>query len=106
MKNKSIFRIPILDVYYERKDNVTKCTVRWYNPINNNTQVSTGIARCNPMDEPNDTIGMRIAEGRAKMNMFRTYRLCANKAIGNINTKFWNLFLHEAKHLQEIIDKL
>lgn len=106
IKSKSIFRVPIIDIFKDIEGPIIKCTIRWYNPINCNTQISIGIARCNPMDEFDETVGFRIAEGRAKMIMFRTYRLCAEKAIEDIRVRYWNLFKHEAKHLQEITDKL
>lgn len=104
MKNKSIFRVPILDIFKDIEGPITKCTIRWHNPINGNTQVSVGIARCNAMDEFDETIGFRIAEGRAKMAMFRTYRICAEKAIEDIRVRYWNLFKHEAEHLQKILE--
>lgn len=107
IKAKSIFRVPILDMYYEfNSTKSTKCTIRWYNPITCNEQISVGIARCNPMDDYNTDTGMWIAEGRAKQKMFDTYRHCANKAVEQIKERFRNLRLHEAKHLQEIVDKL
>ena len=108
-KRNSLMTVTILGVSYKTvksKKNCFRqtvvCKIRWINPINGNIQVTTGIATKNPDDEFSQTIGERLSESRAKINMYNTYMYHLGKAYRDAMNKHINLKYIEKKH-QRII---
>lgn len=73
MKTSSIMTVPIIGVSYKVKKQTTICRIKWTNPATGNIQVTCGIATCNPDDKFDEQIGQRLAESRAKYNLYQTY---------------------------------
>lgn len=82
----------------------TKCIIRWKNPITGNIQRSVGISRCNPTDEFNSVIGDRIAESRAKINMWNTYNISIGGIVKDILDRHFKFICHEEQHLHDLIN--
>lgn len=91
-------------IYTTYNNNKTKCVIRWINPINGNIQRSVGIARCNPNDKFNSVLGDRIAESRAKINMWRTYNSNIAYILGFSVGRHINFIRHEKQHLHDLIN--
>lgn len=106
MKRQSIFRVPIIKIDYLLTNKVTTCRITWRNPISRGNQVSTGVARCNPDDDFDVIKGERIAESRAKQNLYKTYSEYINKTLDDISRKHRNLNLKEYTHEYNLIEQL
>lgn len=82
----------------------TKCIIHWINPITGNIQRSVGVAKCSP-DDKNDIIkGQRIAESRAKINMWKTFNLAFNVIVEDTLYRHFKFICHEEKHLHDLIN--
>lgn len=92
------------NIHTLKYSNKTKCIIHWINPITGNIQRSVGIAKCSPDDKVDIIKGQRIAESRAKINMWKTY----NRSIGAIvkDTKYrhFKFIGHEEQHLHDLIN--
>lgn len=101
--------IKIKDIKYSRiliggKCKKTKCIIHWINPITGNIQRSVGIARCNPNDKPDIVKGQRIAESRAKINMWKTYNLAFSAIVKDTLDRHLKFIIHEEHHLRDLIN--
>lgn len=97
--------IHIKDISYKYKGtNVIKCIIHWENPLTGNIQKSIGITRRNPNDVNNITLGKRIAEGRAKMTMWRDFENSVRLFHHNTIRRYGNLIDHEIKHVHDLIN--
>ena len=97
----------ILDLHYAAKDNATKCIIRFRNPYTNCINKVTGVTKKNPKDEYNTKLAFRIAEGRAKMQMFQRLRKSATDTINNLyenRVKFRNNERREKEHINELLN--
>ena len=62
----------IILIQFKTRKNYTKCIITFNDPYwNNMKRIVTGVAKCNPNDTFDETLGQRIAEGRAKRAMFQ-----------------------------------
>jgi len=91
---------------YNPEDNNPKtvCIVRWINPITGNIQRSVGVAKCNPNDKFDVVKGQRIAESRAKINMWKTYNSNISYILGFSVGRHINFINHEKQHLHDLIN--
>ena len=94
--------VPIIGVSYKIKNQTTICKIRWINPCNGNTQTTCGIATCNPEDNFDITIGQRISESRAKINMYHDYIMMLSKYYAEVINKHTNLINKEVEHQRKI----
>lgn len=54
------------------KDKIVKCIITFNDPYCGNVKrIVKGVSKCNPDDTFDETLGRRIAEGRAKRAMFQ-----------------------------------
>lgn len=101
----SIYRLRIIDIKYTT--NYTKRTTRcciWYkNPINGNIQKAIGVTVRNPNDMDNTQIAKRIAEGRAKTEMYKQYNDFIIQESYFVRLKYTKLIEHEKRHVNKII---
>ena len=86
----------------------TICTIIFNDPYCNNVKrVVKGVAKCNPNDTFDETLGQRIAESRAKRAMFQrlnesAYRLANYLEIeADIQARRTK---RETKHIQELLN--
>lgn len=93
---------------YNPKDNNPKtiCIIRWKNPITGNIQRSVGISKCNPSDKFDIVKGQRIAESRAKINMWKTYNSNVSYIIGFSVGRNITFIAHEKQHLHNLINDI
>ena len=84
----------------------TKCIIHWINPITGNIQRSVGVARRNPSDKPDIVKGQRIAESRAKINMWKTFNKSLEKTIKNVSSRNYIFIYHEEQHLHNLINDI
>ena len=82
----------------------TKCIIRWINPITGNIQRSVGVAKCNPNDKNDIIKGQRIAESRAKINMWRIYNLSVVGILKDTLNRHFKFIGHEEQHLRDLIN--
>lgn len=97
----------IIDLHYTAKDNATKCIIRFRNPYTNCINKVTGVTKKNPNDEHNTKLAFRIAEGRAKMQMFQRLRKSATDTINNLYESRVNLRNNERRekaHINELLN--
>lgn len=100
------YHIHIESITYEYlHSGITKCTIRWINPLTGNFQRSVGISKCNPEDKFDEILGKRIAEGRAKINMWWDYRNSISKFQVETHRKYTHLIHHEVNHVIELKSK-
>lgn len=92
---------------YNPEDNnpKTKCIIRWVNPITRNIQRSVGVSRCNPTDKFDLVKGQRIAESRAKINMWKTYNMSIGGIVKDTLDRHFKFICHEENHLKDLINK-
>lgn len=97
--------INIISIKYVRIDKYkTKCIIRWKNPITENVQRSVGVSKRNP-DDKNDVIkGQRIAESRAKINMWSIYNLSIAGILKDTLDRHFKFIGHEEQHLHDLIN--
>lgn len=86
----------------------TICWIEFNDPYCNNVKrVVKGVAKCNPDDTFDVTLGKRIAEGRAKRAMFQKLdnsaynAACKNQEESIIQAKRAR---RETKHIQELLN--
>ena len=119
--------ITIINTIYKYADGRSMCIIKYkIKPIIfNNVDITNkifdkkeyhvvGIARCNPKDIFNFTIGKRIAESRAKkalfkflFNSYRNYYVKIKsklKCINELYSKCYYLADQEIKHINKLID--
>ena len=97
----------ILDLHYAAKDDATKCIIRFRNPYTNCINKVTGVTKKNPKDEHNTKLAFRIAEGRAKMQMFQRLERSARKLINDlysIRVDIRHLEKREKEHINELLN--
>lgn len=82
----------------------TKCIIRWINPITGNIQRSVGVSKCNPNDKCDIIKGQRIAESRAKINMWMKYNLSIHKILRLSVKRHAKFIFHEDIHLRDLIN--
>ena len=102
MKGK--FKATIEYIEYFELDNRIRCKVRWYNPFTGCHCVSTGTASCKNGDTYNETVGKRIAEGRAKADMYFRLGVAINDFYNRNKRKYFKLFCKEVVHIGEVIE--
>lgn len=97
--------INIISIKYVRIDRYkTKCIIRWKNPITGNIQRSVGVSRRNPDDKFNIVKCHRIAESRAKINMWKTYNSNISYILGFSVGRHIRFINHEKQHLHDLIN--
>lgn len=91
---------------YNPEDNNPKtiCIIRWINPITGNNQRSVGVSKCSPNDKFDITKGRRIAESRAKINMWKTCNSNISYILGFSVGRHINFIIHEKQHLHDLIN--
>ena len=82
----------------------TTCVIRWINPITGNMQRSVGISRCNPNDKFDIVKGCRIAESRAKINMWKAFNSSIETIFKDITNRHFKFICHEGQHLHDLIN--
>lgn len=82
----------------------TKCIIRWINPITKNIQCSVGVAKCSPNDKSDTLKGQRIAESRAKINMWKNFNKSLEETIKNVGSRHYKFISHERQHLHDLIN--
>lgn len=98
----------IILIQFKTRKNYTKCIITFNDPYCNNIKrVVTGVAKCNPNDTFDETLGQRIAEGRAKRAMFQKLR----NSVDNIRQKLvGEAYIQckrarkETRHIQELLN--
>lgn len=91
-------------LYTECEDFKIKCIIRWINPLTGNIQRSVGVSKCNPNDEFDITKGHRIAESRAKINMWKAYNLSFATIVKDTLDRHYKFICHEGQHLHDLIN--
>ena len=72
------------------KDKIVKCIITFEDPYWNNVKrIVKGVAKCNPDDTFDETLGRRIAEGRAKRAMFQKLDESAWNLKTNLENEMW-----------------
>lgn len=99
----------IVNINFIVKDKIVKCTITFWDPYCHNVKrIVKGVAKCNPDDTFDETLGRRIAEGRAKRAMFQkldesAYRAaCKNEEESVIQA---HRAKRETEHIQELLNK-
>ena len=90
--------------YINTNDTKIKCMIRWINPLTGNIQRSVGVSKCNPNDEFDITKGHRIAESRAKINMWEAYNLSFATILKDTLDRHFKFVCHEEQHLRDLIN--
>lgn len=103
ISKRSPYRNTIFDKLYYSDDDTSKVTIKWFDSITCGARIAKGTAKRNPNDTPNHLLGLRIAEGRAKIAMYKA-------ALDSIETfyrdrvvKYRNLVEAEEKHINKLI---
>ena len=90
------------------KNRIVKCIITFEDPYCNNVKrVVTGVAKCNPDDKFDATLGKRIAEGRAKRAMFQRLEESAYRAANYLEIQSdiqARRAKRETKHIQELLN--
>lgn len=91
------------------KNKIVKCIITFNDPYCNNVKrIVTGVAKCSPDDTFDETLGRRIAEGRAKRAMFQKLEESAWNSKINLEDEIWiqhNRSKRETNHIQELLNK-
>ena len=86
----------------------TVCIIVFNDPYFNNVKrVVKGVAKCNPDDTFDETLGRRIAEGRAKRAMFQRLDESAYRAANYLemqSTAQARRARRETQHIQELLN--
>ena len=86
----------------------TICIIRFNDPYCNNVErIVKGVAKCSPDDTFDDTLGRRIAEGRAKRAMFQRLDESAYRAANYLEIQSdiqMRRARRETKHIQELLN--
>ena len=97
------------NINFVLKDRVVKCLITFEDPYCNNVKrVVTGVAKCNPDDNFDATLGRRIAEGRAKRAMFQKLtHSAANLKFKIEDEQHMQAYraIRETQHIQELLNK-
>ena len=100
--------IRIKDIQYNYNPHVnspkTTCIIRWVNPITGNIQRSVGVAKWNTNDKSDFVKGQRIAESRAKINMWKTYNISIGAIVKDTLNRHFKFIVHEEQHLHNLIN--
>lgn len=87
----------------------TICWIAFNDPYCNNVKrIVKGVAKCNPDDTFDKTLGQRIAEGRAKRAMFQKLRNSAYNISQRLDEEAhiqYKRVRKETKHIQELLNK-
>ena len=87
----------------------TICIITFNDPYWNNVKrVVKGVAKCNPYDTFDETLGRRIAEGRAKRAMFQKLYISARNLRFKIENEQYiqgQRAIKETQHIQELLNK-
>lgn len=90
------------------KDKIIKCIITFNDPYCNNVKrIVTGVAKCNPDDTFDETLGRRIAEGRAKRAMFQRLDRSAynlSRELDEESLKQARRTNRETQHIQELLN--
>lgn len=85
------------------------CTIKFIDPYCNNVKrIVKGVAKCNPDDTFDETLGRRIAEGRAKRAMFQKLDASASEMaylLTEESLKQARRGYRETEHIQELLNK-
>lgn len=102
----NIYRLRIEEVTYIVDDKHIECIIKYINPITLNSQISKGVANCNPNNVFEVFVGKHLAESRAKYNMYRRYKKYIDNILSDVFTKYDKLLERERAHIQDIINEL
>lgn len=98
----------IISINFIRIGQKTTCTIAFNDPYWNNVKrIVTGVAKCNPNDTFDETLGRRIAEGRAKRAMFQRLDESAYRAANYLEIQSdiqRRRARRETKHIQELLN--
>ena len=87
----------------------TVCRITFNDPYCNNVKrIVKGVAKCNPDDTFDETLGRRIAEGRAKRAMFQKLDESAynmSYLLSEESLKQAKRARRETQHIQELLNK-
>ena len=96
------------NINFVLKDRIVKCIITFEDPYCNNVKrIVTGVAKCNPNDKFDATLGRRIAEGRAKRAMFKRLDRSAynlSYELSEESTKQTRRAYRETQHIQELLN--
>lgn len=99
----NISKIRVLSIKYTSKYKKVTCTIQWLNKVTNCVQKSKGVAKCNPDDTFDLVKGQRIAESRAKSNMWFRYEVILFNEYQKAMSKLNKLIDKESNHLKDLI---
>ena len=98
----------IILIQFQTRKNYIKCTITFNDPYCNNVKrIVKGVAKCNPDDTFDETLGQRIAEGRAKRAMFLKLSDSAydlQRLLSEETYKNYKRVERETKHIQELLN--
>ena len=103
ISKRSPYRNTIFDKVYYNDDNTSKVAIKWFDSITCGARVSKGVAKRNPEDTPNSVLGLRIAEGRAKIAMYKSALDSLETFYRDRVVKYSNLVEAEEKHINKLI---
>lgn len=90
------------------KNKIIKCIITFEDPYCGNVKrIVKGVAKCNPDDKFDITLGKRIAEGRAKRAMFQKLDASAYNTsylLTEESLKQARRAVRETKHIQELLN--
>lgn len=90
------------------KNRIVICIITFNDPYWNNVKrIVTGVAKCSPDDTFDETLGRRIAEGRAKRAMFQRLDESAYRAANYLEIESdiqARRARRETKHIQELLN--
>ena len=104
MNKNNVYRLPIISINSKVDNNKISVTLTYWNPLLQRNCKAKGISKCNPNDTFDTTKGYRIAESRAKINMYQTYYTLVTLIMHRIQGKHAELEAHELRHLDNIIN--
>lgn len=101
------YRLTILDIIYKFNDKgKTTCQIAYLNPITGNKSKAIGVSKLKPGEKFVDYIGKRIAESRAKREMYINYADFLEAILSDCHYKHVKLADKELEHIRKMIDDL
>lgn len=98
----------IILIQFQIRKNYTKCIITFNDPYcGNMKRIVKGVAKCNPDDTFDETLGQRIAEDRAKRAMFQRLDRSAynlSRELDEESLKQARRTNRETQHIQELLN--
>lgn len=109
MKKLNIFRINITNIFYKitivnHTDSVkVVCVIEYVNPLTGNRQIIKGVSKKHPDDKHDISFAKKLAESRAKQNLYDWYTKQIDKVLRNVIRKHIRLKVREISHIDSLI---